>query len=259
MSFIHINNLHRSSANDHPNKFTVNLGNNSVTNNVTAVTIKSISFCNTQYNVRTGRNRFYYSDDGINPLYVTVTVGQYTTIELLQAVKDALFTLSGRTLVWASNPITKKIEVSTCVPAMQFFDYAYGIDNPIGMQLGIIGVSGLVNTLSFDNTPDLSGLTMMYIRSSALSNNHSLEQFSSAPASGRQRKVNIEMSDIIDAIGCEAEFGFFVHHEGDRSTDMLSYETPRTFSSIDIELTDSSGSTVDLNGAEVIIVLEVFH
>ncbi len=258
-SIIHINNRHRSSSTSSPNSFSVNLGTSTVTQEVSAVRVKSVSFTNTQYNITSRSNTFYYSDDLATVKSVTIPIGQYNITDLITALTASLL-VAGVTVIMALDPLTQKIQVVSTAPAIQYFDFEYGQDNILGAKLGIGGKSGLEGgAFNFLNVPDLTGLTMLYVRSSAISNDHSLEQFTRAPPTGNDRLIRIEMSDIIEAVGVSAPFGFFIHYENDNPLNIIEYETPRSMSNIDIELTDNFGDIVELNGGEVIIVLEVDH
>jgi hypothetical protein len=255
-SLITFNSQHRSNPSESTSKFTIDLGNQIETQNITSVQIKNFSFVNVHYNINQYNNVFVIDDGAIKK--VTLPEGQYTIQEILD---DLTLLLSGVgiTIVFSTNNKTGKISVDSCVPPCEFFDLKGSNVNWLGRDLGIVGNSGFVGTTTFTDLPDVSGLYQVNIHSRQLVHGSSIEvttQFDSATNSFKRSPF---MGDCVKTIPVDKPFGFQMVYENSDQSDIIHYDSTRNLKTIDIELRDTNNRNIDLQGTHTTITLLVEH
>ncbi len=253
-SLITINSQHRTSLSDSTSKFRVDLGHQIETENVLTCQVKNISFVNTAYNIDSLNNVFVINDGA----YKTVTLepGQYDLATVLSELTTALLAV-GITIVLSIDPINKKVNVDSCIPACDFFDIQGSNINRLGITLGIIGSSGLVGSYQFTDLADISGLYQVNVNSRTLIEGSSVENITDITTVGIIRRPT--MSDIIKTVPVNVPFGFQMVYENNDPSDFIEYQSPRNLTHIDVELRDVNNRVIDFHGTHVAITFLVTH
>lgn len=255
-SLITFNSNHRVGKSSETTKFTIDLGNQTETQNITSVQIKNLSFVNVQYNINKYNNKFVIDDGAIKS--VTLPEGQYTITEVLDDLTTALAGV-GITIVFSLNSKTKKIEVVSCVPPCDFFDVKGTDVNQLGRALGITNQSGYVGTYNFEDMPDISGLYQVNVHSRRLIEGSSVEVTTEYDDVENRFKRVPFMGDTVKTVPVNVGFGFQMVYENEDPTDLITYESPRNLQVVDIELRDTNNRTIDLHGTHVTMTLLVEH
>ena len=209
-----IDSQHAVGSTTNPNDFTVNI-NNQYLDNVKKVSLVGLRTINSVYNVNAGNNVIDYISGVAKQ--VVVPVGQYTATDFINAVNAAQtdFTLF-------LNPLTFKFEWTAVAPiTIVKTDISAEL---IGLTSDLVDAVGGV-TLVSQLTPDLSGLSIIYVSSSALGHSHSI----------LSNSVN---SNIISAVGVNSPFGAPIYYVSDTrdESDNHKYESHQTITKIDIQL-----------------------
>jgi hypothetical protein len=236
-------------------QFTVGF-NESELNNVSSIKFKNIILHNTIGNIHQYNNKFHYSD-GITDLFVEIPLGNYTITELLNAITLGLsLETVPITAAFSVNSLTNRIECTSCVPAIEFFDYKGIVDNELGRNLGLAGNSGLVTSLVFTNIIDLTGIDAIAIYSKALSNYSNIEM-------QRIRSIESRISSIrsscVKVLPVDSSFGYKINYTSPVATPDVIFKDlqNKSLHVIDISLRDFKNRKLDLQGTTVYISLEI--
>ena len=155
----------------------------------------------------------------------------------------------------AANPNTFTITQSALTRKLTFVKSA-GNQFTIGSESDsrrLLGQSAAKTSAALslvtDGIPDLSGLRMVAVRSYTLGK----FKISEGDTAAESRKTN-----ILGGLPMTAEFGGILKVEEDESTlNAVYFSGYKNISNFDIELVDETGSCVELNGAEWIVMFEI--
>ena len=221
-----------------PNNFTVNISNEYLSN-VYKVSLIGLRTINSMYNVNENNNIIDYVYDGVDK-QIIVPTGQYTVTTFMESVNalqlDFVLTLDELTLCfeWTGNGLPLSIIRN---------ESSYEL---IGVNQTIADLIGGA-TLKSQNLPDLSGLSIIYVSSNALSHSHSILS-------------NSENGNIISAVGVDSVFGFPIYYQSDTTdeSDNHKYFTRQNISKIDIQLLNHQYKECKLK-SQVHLIFKIYY
>ena len=232
--------------------FIVGFNNNHCCESVTRTIVKSATIPNVFYNINdsgynlldTGNNAFTYKIAG-SPTTVTVSVGQYTITELLDALVTALAAVGFSYVVDAK---TKRIAF-TVTTAIQFLD---SDENNMARTLGILTSSvGDVTTYTTTGFYNLAGVQEVYLVSSKISDgsNLILQEGVSEP--------------VIAIIPMTVPFGEYEHFraysEELEQIDYPSYTQGCSVRQADLIIKNKFNHVLSLGGLDISVILKLYH
>jgi hypothetical protein len=166
-------------------------------------------------------------------------VGQYTTATLITELQN----ISGLTVT--QSALTHKL--TFVFSGGNFSLFASLAANPMASVLGILVDAVSVSSHTCTGFPNLKGLTTVYISSQTLSNH-------SAMIATEKQKQNVFCN-----IPMNVPFGATKVMEEDETTlDYSVFNSHKNISTIDIRLMDENNNTIDLNGADWVLVFRVY-
>lgn len=230
----------RSDFKDSDTDFKVDIGPAFQTRDIKRMVIKSAHWINGVYNVPALEDTFVFEHNAA-VFSAAITPGIYTTATYIAALKASMDTaLGGPTVTITQDLVTQKLTFTFSAGVAKLFAQ----DDPVNpnAQAKIAGV--LTTTavaaiaITANRGPDLTGGSRVFLRSSALSGQNSVDSAK-------------KTSTIMTAIPIKVAFGFANHFEpNDDELYSINYLTPRNFRFIDIQLVDVDGNVIDNNGYE---------
>lgn len=245
-SFIVINSKYRTTDSRSTSDFTYAVGQTIETD---GVTIKNISIPFTQYNIGTYNNKLKIFSGG-SPTSLIVPVGQYTIDALSSAIKTLIEGAIGGTVDITVDPVTKKLILTSTVALQISTD---PVESSISKYLGLNYLADEyyppfppVNTINFVNVPELQGSNNFYLASNVLS-----QGFASILTNG-------QLVPIIMPVPITVEWGQVQQYESnDTQLNTKKYARLQNLQNIDIKIYDDDLNVVDLNGADIEVVLKI--
>lgn len=206
------------------------------------VELKTAIIPNTQYNVNINNNTWNFINSANGGTNYTIPVGQYTVTSLITELESQV---PGLTVT--QSTLTDKLSFT-----MSSGTFTMESDRTINKMAEVLGVSttvaGASGTEVCDSLPNLTGLTNVYIASSALSSGASM-------IASENDKTSIFCSVPITVPYGSTQ----VHDESGSDThDYTSFPAHKNISNIDIQLLDDKGFEVDLNGLEYEFIFRVY-
>lgn len=234
-SFVVINSKYRTTDSRSTSDFTFSLGE---TLNVKTVAIKSISIPNTSVNIRANKMSIIY--DG-NPYTIQVPVGQYNINELLTAISQNFTLQTGDVGSFAIDPFTKKVVITTPLNLQINTELELAIKIGFKMQTA----PQLINTAS--SLPSLSGTMSYYILCPEL-----VQGYNAITRFG-------ERIGILCDIQNNSPYGEYIHYEANEfRLNQKYFIRTQNIQWLTIKIVDSDFNIVDLQGADVEIVLKIY-
>ena len=220
--------------------------NDSDLQEIKRISLKSASIPNSQYNVNSNTNTFFFANSQTSQVAYTIPIGQYTTTTLMAAVVSVVSAVISGSITLVQSALTNKI---TLAINSGTFNMTPGSHFQINLILGFkSGSFSSVSSLVADSLPNLSGLKSVYIASQTLSNH-------SAMICSEQLKQNVFCN-----VPITVPFGAIMSFEEDEnSSDFVVFHSRKNVSTIDIKLLDENNNTVDLNGLDWSLVFRVYH
>lgn len=220
--------------------------NSSDLQEIKKISLKSALIPNTQYNVNSNTNTFFFANSQTAQVAYTIPVGQYTTTTLMAAVVLAVSSVISGSITLVQSALTGRI---TLAINSGTFNMTPGSHFQINLLLGFkSGSFSSVTSLVADSLPNLSGLKIVYIASRSLSNSLSMicsEELKSTTFS------NIPIT---------VPYGSINSFEQDEMTsDFVVYHSRKNISTIDIKLLDENFNVIDLGGLDWSMVFRVYH
>jgi len=213
-----------------------------------------VVFTNSVYNINESNYKFYYSLDGVTATFVTIPFGQYSVNELITKLEQSLsFAVVPVTVDFTIDPSNYKLVMLSCSPPIEMFVEKYDVYNRLGEQLGLRDSTGITPSYLFPNIIDISGLDTVNICSQALTNYASVENV----ISKRDGKTRRDRSNIVKVLPVTISYGYKVNYINQSDQPDIVYPRPKNIQTIDIQMRDSSGEVIELNGSEVFLSLEV--
>lgn len=205
--------------------------------NIKEIVIKNITIPNTAYNVTLLNNIFSYRQTIAGTVNITVPIGNYTIITLLDTIK----TLSGDAYTWGLNPVTGIVEFTWLLTTQIFKS---GIGKLIGLApipasdtLPWYPVIASLNII-MPYLPNMIAIKNYYICSRTLAQgvNSILVQGANLP--------------IIAIVPNSVAFGSINHYaSSDSLLELKVYTASQNLQYIDIQIRGDDGRIVDLNGS----------
>jgi len=223
---------------------------------VSRVSIQSASFFNNIYNIYNdsrGQNNTYTYSYGGTPYTFTMTPGFYNIGTIINLMNADLTNNTGGVIQWQFSSVDNYVRLNI-TNAVNTFILNSASSPPLGLMTTLGGgiflvtknYAGFSGLLQPDTIPKLSGPTVLYIRSAALSPSNGVETggvftntFLAIPVTAPPLTLNL--FDCKQDILCE-----------------VSYKIPRNLNFIDIQLTDRDGNIMDLHGGSVNLELRVW-
>lgn len=242
-SLVVINSKYRTTDSRSTSDFTYSIGQSI---EVSRIAIKSISIPHLQYNINATNNR-------LRVLYassfedISIPYGQYDIAQLMSALQTAFSTAFNESITIAQDTLTSKLTITTT--SIQIKISTDLTVSPLSKVLGF-GTSDLPDFDTVVESPylhNLSGLKNYYVSSRILSQGYN----------GLFR--NGIQIPLITNVPINQPYGFTVHYDSqDIMLNMKSYNRPQNIQLIDIKILDEDLNVVDLNGADVEIVLKIY-
>ena len=220
--------------------------NDSDLQEIKKISIKSAEIPNTQYNINSNNNTFFFANSQTSQVAYVIPVGQYTTTSLMAAVVSVVSAVISGSITLVQSSLTNKI---TLAINSGTFNMTPGSHFQINLVLGFkSGSFSSVSSLVADSLPNLSGLKSVYIASQTLSNH-------SAMICSEQLKQNVFCN-----VPITVPFGSTMSFEEDEQTsDFVVFHSRKNISMIEIKLLDEDNNVVDLNGLDWSLVFRVYH
>ena len=245
-SFIVINSKYRTSDSRSTSDFNYNIGQ---TLEAGAVTIKNISIPVTQYNIGTHNNKLKIFSGGLATSLI-VPVGQYTIASLSTAIETLIQGAIGGVVDITVDDTTKKLILTSTVALQIGTD---PITSSISKYLGLNYEADEYyppfppsNTINFVNVPELQGSNNYYLASNVLS-----QGFASILTNG-------QLVPIIMPVPISVEWGKVQQYESnDTELNTKRFARLQNLQNIDIKVYDDDLNVVDLNGADIEVVIKI--
>lgn len=219
--------------------------NDFMLHNIKRIILKSITIPNTMYNVNQYNNKLVYTTPSIDAIVKIVTVepSQYTAVEFMDALVIQ-FGLAGVVLNYGIDSKTYKITLTFNTPVSLQGDIST-MNDVIGMDESITTANTII---PLPHIVNFAGLLKVYVGS------HQMTRGTTMTSSD---KSHIK---IFTEVPITVPFGGIQHRTIDNmnSLDEATHSTPFNLSNNDITLYDQNLNVIDLNGADVEIVLKVF-
>lgn len=138
------------------------------------VSVRSIEFSNSVYNVNSNYDTIYVSENGGTYYPVTIAHGNYNHTLLRNAIEDALNNSPDLTLTYdvSFELLTYKFTISTVLPdVISFQDGDYSLYHIIGFDSNNFGRSAAVHIAS--TVMNLSGTSCIYVTTNIIKENFS--------------------------------------------------------------------------------------
>ena len=221
--------------------FTVSYPNVQVLAKTVSIVVKHASFPNVFYNINSGNNEFIYRMAGGSDASIVVPEGQYTISELMAYLNTSLAVFSVGTIT--QDPHTFKLTLTaTTYP----FDLISSSMLPV---LGFVATTAPLTSHLAPNMPQLQGVQHVFIKSRVLSKGNNF-----IDANTKQEQ------NILAMIPCDVPFGSVKHYETVHDQlDVVNFPSETSLQDIDIQLVDSNGNELNLQGQDVNIVLKVYY
>lgn len=236
---IYISSDHRESKQQPTTDFSIDLGSNSELHAVKRITLKSVNFLNSMYNIRNQINQLDWNHGG-SDYSCFIPEGFYNTTNLATEMKTQMeLIMVGITVTITQNQITGRYSFSWSAGTGYIKS-----DCTIAPVIGASQDALAANPYILDSFPKLNGLTHCFLRTNlAPSNMH---------YAGR-------LDNILTDIPIEVGFLMQANYEPrDIELSSLNYQEPRDIRKITINLMHENDQVVDLRGAEVEMVLKVY-
>ena len=244
-SFIVINSKYRTSDSRSTSDFNYNIGQ---TLEAGAVTIKNISIPVTQYNIGSHNNKLQIFSGGLGTSLI-VPEGQYTIDSLSTAIETLIQGAIGGVVDITVDDTTKKLILTSTVALLIGIDpIASSISKYLGLNydVGEYYPSVPSNTINFVNVPELQGSNNYYLASNVLS-----QGFASILTNG-------QLVPIIMPVPISVEWGKVQQYESnDTELNTKRFARLQNLQNIDIKVYDDDLNVVDLNGADIEVVIKI--
>lgn len=241
---LHISSKDKKTGDNH--NFSLNLSNHYWTQNVKSIVIKQITIPHVFYNIHESNSSFTYNIAS-TPSTVTITQGDYTIANLLDALNTAMVADGVVGFTATQNTITKKIEFASTTAIEYLFT-----GNAMAETLGITAGNGSdVTTFNAQSLPKLQGVRNIAIVSSSLGQNNYLN-------------TDQKIQDTIAIIPITETFGSIIHYLSPHTEiddyDSLSQRNGTNISQIDIKVYDKDrNELLDLTNHHIDIILKCYY
>ena len=227
------------SAGSSSSNFTVSYPNVQVLAKTVSIVVKHASFPNVFYNINSGNNEFIYRMAGGSDESIVVPEGQYTMSGLITYLNNELAGVG----IITQNPNTFKLTLTAS-------GYPFDL-----ISCSMLPVLGLMPSTTPQSThlaplmPQLQGVQHVFIKSRVLGKGTNF-----IDANSKQEQ------SIVIMIPCDVPFGSVKHYETVHDElDVINYSSETSLQDIDIQLVDSDGYELDLQGEELSLVLKVYY
>jgi len=235
--------------------FSLSLNNASFVQKVKACVLKSVSFKHVFPNIFQGNNVWRYEYLG-TPYEITIPVGWWNATTFASKATE-LFNANGtpisvtvETIPAGSSPAQNGRFVIDSTPnAFTLFGKNASTPNPIGDVLGLPPFyEEISNTTSIPPySPDLGGLTSVYLCSSAVASYNAAGSFD-----------NGENLSLITEIPIDGPYGSQINYRAnDSALELISYQNARQLTSADFQLCTRDGTVLDTQQHAVTILLRL--
>lgn len=227
---------HRTSG-DSPNRFSVSFRNANLTN-IKAVSLVTARTINSQYNVSETNNTIDYQYNSVSKS-ITIPIGQYAVNDFITAVNGLQtdFTL-------ALDPMLLKFTWTSAGLPLTVFPT--DSDELLGITSDLVDLVGGV-TMTSQNLPDLSGLSIIHVSSNKLGHSNSV----------LSDQTN---GNILSSIPVDDQFGFPIVYRAQTidGSDNHEFQVAQDLNVVDIELLDHNYKPARLQ-SEIHLVFKVFY
>ena len=215
--------------------------------NVSKISVESISMSNLVYNVNETNNEVRWTEGGGAIHIVQMEVGQYVLVDYMTALEALFNSIGSNTFNVTQNPVNKKLIIDN--PNTAFVVQSNGsMNRVIGLSSENNSPSvGVNNILNAPFTLDLGGADMLFLHSRKISEYNSIN--SNGPSS------------VLTYISfSETSFGGFCTREpNDENFESIEYTVPVNLGgNIDFKVRDISGNIIDLQNSHVILILRCY-
>lgn len=249
--YFRISNFDRDQSSASPSNFTVNLGANTNIMKCKNFWIHMVSLPNVFYNVYDGVNVLtYYHDD----IYETVTIvpGQYTTTQLMAALKTAIDAqITPGTITFTQDPNTSKISFSTTGGVAMFFNTTD--DDAPSTLAPLIGLTSPIptdTTGTFPDAPALQGEKMVYLHSRDILPSQTLLTFNNGTLASSFCSIPVKVN-YRDQI---------IYESRGSMVDRCVFSREKPLNRINIVLRAQDGRVLEVgDNQEIVICFKVFY
>lgn len=254
---LHINSKDRDSLLDTTsNSFSVTISNHTLVSNANSLSLKSVQFMNTFYNINANNNTFYFHvavpATSANELSIQLPIGQYTLATLITAFNAAM--LADHTIITTltENTLTRVLDWTsdTGIVIRQTRAELVRVDNPMFEVLGIRGDGNtLITAYTSPAVYDVSGLKSLYIHSKSLAGGSCVTSRGSG-----------HLISLLAIIPINVPFGGIQNYNDREENDRHFYSnfTSNNLTFVDIELRDEDHNLVDLNGHDISLTCKIY-
>lgn len=246
MPIITIDSDQRLASSASTSDFSVPLSDVQSLYNVKRMVPVSIAFPNAFYNIRTGYDDVLWFQQGGESIgNITITEGFWPLVNLMAEIKALIDTqlTGGAVLTVTQDARTKKITFAISTGTIQI---VYE-NSTMADTLGLTQTKAASSSVTTDNLPDADGLESVFIVSRALAHRNMI----TCNDGGTTRS-------ILSLVPIDVKWGAQNHWRSyDDEIDGITYDTPQSFSVVDIRLENLAGDTVDLQGLRFKMVIKV--
>lgn len=237
-SFVVINSKFRSRDSRSTSDFTYSLGE---TLNVKTVAIKSICIPNTAVNINSKNNKMEIIYNGTQ-YTIIVPVGQYNISQLLSAVSSSFTTQTGTAGTFLQDSFTKKVVITT--PSnLQILAAATSLGTKLGFKVST--TPQIINT--GDSLPSLSGTLNYFVSCPEL-----VQGYNSISLGGQKFGILCDIQN-------DKPYGEYLRYEAnDFKLNQKYFLRTQNIQWLTIQILDSDFNIVDLQGADLELVLKIY-
>jgi hypothetical protein len=251
---LRISNIHSIKPMDSSSDFTVNLNRMTETDSIVRCVLKSVCFQNTQYNITSKNNEFFYTVDAVNKS-VVITPGYYSELEVIAIIQpiieaELVAVVPGITLTMIIGAYSKKIEYTLSLGGVSLILNPLSLtsqETSLNANLGNMTAASVALSYISEFVPNLVGLSAIFVHSTTI-------------APGNLVDGDVEQHDIIGEVPVNDYFGEIIHWESNEAEiNSINYDSVRNFDQIRIQLKDIYQNTIDLHGGTSVINLKLYY
>ena len=238
--------------------FLVAYNNNPALEHVVRVVMKQADIPNVFYNINetgfnftnTGNNILTITNDAAIQSTAIIPIGQYTLSELITEINEFLadVAFTNGIVTIAQNPITKKLEFTTSVPAYKFSIDQCTILSYLGFAApSVYQYNAILVADSFSN---LSGVTEVYLTSQKISDSSNMIVRAST------------VYPVILIVPMTVDFGEIEHYLSPHDElDDIVYPSSEgnSIRQVDLQLRDKFSNILDVGTLSLNLIVKVYH
>ena len=215
---------------------------------ISKIILKSAMIPNTMYNINEFNSVFTFPTSLAGTSLFPIIQGQYTTTSLIATLKSEIdIVIQPDSVTITQDPLTEKLTFGLSSGTFDLVTFEQG-----NLMANVLGIKESGTNLGFSTRasalPNLSGLKQVFVSSKTLTNHTPM-------ISSEKLKNSIWGSIPITVAYGETQ----VHEENSTGLDYCIYSNHKNISTLDLELLDENGNTLDLNGSDWNMILRVYE